>query len=104
MKAIIGPVLAATLAACVLPQTTIRTGSEQPSLSVRGAPAGAILYVDGLSVGDARQYDGNPSVLAVLEGVHQIEVRQGASVLLRQKVMLASGETRALTVLPGAQP
>ena len=49
----------------------------------------------------AKQYDGNPNVLAVLEGPHQIEVRQGSSIIYREKVFVSSGETHAVTILPG---
>jgi hypothetical protein len=90
------------LAACALPQTTVRTGSAQPSLVVKGAPSGTVLYVDGLPVGPAPQFDGNPNVLAVLEGVHQVEIRQGNAVIYHDKVFLSSGETHPITLLPGA--
>jgi len=104
MKRILPVLLASLLAACVYPQTTVSTGSKQPGIVVKGAPAGAVLYVDGLAMGAAQQYDGNPNVLTVLEGVHQVEIRQGANVIYHDKVYVGSGETRALTLLPGAQP
>jgi hypothetical protein len=69
-----------------------------------GAPAGAVLYVDGLAMGAAQQFDGNPNVLAVLEGTHQVEIRQGTGVVYREKVFVSAGETHAVTVLPGATP
>ena len=101
MKTMLVAVLLVALAGCALPQTTVRTGSSQPALTVKGAPDGAILYVDGLAMGSAKQYDGNPNVLAVLEGAHQIEVRQGSSIIYREKVFVSSGETHAITILPG---
>jgi hypothetical protein len=55
-------------------------------------------------MGAAQQFDGSPHVLAVLEGVHQVEIRQGATVLYREKVFVSAGETHAVTVLPGATP
>ena len=96
--------LLTALAACALPQTTVRTGSAQPSLLVKGAPPGTVLYVDGLPMGPAPQYDGDPNVLAVLEGAHQVEIRQGNAVIYHDKVFLSSGETHPITVLPGASP
>jgi len=60
--------LLTALSACALPPTTVRTGSEQPSLVVKGAPSGTELYVDGLEMGPAAQFDGNPNVLAVWRG------------------------------------
>ena len=94
--------LLTALSACALPQTTVRTGSEQPSLVVKGAPSGTELYVDGLEMGPAAQFDGNPNVLAVLEGVHLVEVRQGNAVIWHDKVFLSNGETHPITLLPGA--
>jgi len=77
-------VAVAALAGC-MPQTTVRTGMSPPTLIVTGAPSGAVLFVDGLDMGSAAQYDGNPKVLAVLEGTHHVEVRLGANVVYRKK-------------------
>lgn len=103
MKAIVAATLL-LLSGCVLPQTTVRTGSPQPSLSVKGAPAGTLLYVDGIAMGLAQQFDGNPNVLAVLEGAHQVEIRQGTNAVYREKVFVGAGETHVVTVLLGATP
>jgi hypothetical protein len=102
MKLIGVATLLLALSACALPQTTVRTGSTQPSLTVRGAPSGAVLFVDGLAMGNAQQFDGNPKVLAVLEGAHQVEIRQGTSLVYSEKVYVTGGETHAITLLPGA--
>ena len=102
MKVIVVAALLLALSGCVLPQTTVRTGSTQPSLTVKGAPAGAVLFVDGLAMGAAQQFDGNPKVLAVLEGAHQVEVHQGTSVVYSEKVYVTAGEIHVVTVLPGA--
>jgi hypothetical protein len=93
-----------TLSACALPQTTVRTGSPQPSLIVTGAPSGAQLFVDGLPMGSAPQYDGHPKTLAVLEGAHQVEVRDGSHNLYSAKVFISNGETHTISILPGATP
>jgi hypothetical protein len=103
VKAFFAAALLVTLSACTLPQTTVRTGSAQPGLVVKGAPSGAVLYVDGLAMGSARRFDGNPKVLVVLEGVHQVEVRRRSSVLYHDKIFVSSGETHAITVLPGSK-
>jgi hypothetical protein len=102
VRSLLGIAALVLLSACTLPQTTVRTGSSQPSLIVKGAPSGTVLYVDGLAMGPAPQFEGNPKVLAVLEGPHQVEVRQGSSVLFHDKVFVSSGETHAITLLSGA--
>ena len=102
MKRFLVLTLVFVLSGCVLPQTTVRTGSSGPSLTVKGAPAGAVLYVDGLAMGTAQQFDGNPNILGLLEGAHQVEVRQGANVIFSEKVFVSSGETHSITIPPGA--
>ena len=104
MKAMLTTALLVMLSACALPQTTVRTGAAQPGLIVTGAPSSAVLYVDGLPMGPAPQYDGRPKVLAVLEGPHQVEVREGSLDLYRGKVFLSNGETHTIALLSGAAP
>jgi hypothetical protein len=98
MKSIIALALAASLAACALPNTEVRTGAVRPALAVQGAPAGAMLYVDGLQIGEAAQYNGVARKMLIEEGVHQVEVRQGGTVLLTQKIFASNGETSTVVV------
>ena len=102
VKPLIAATLLVALSGCALPQTSVQTGSAKPSLIVHGAPSGAVLYVDGLAMGAASQFDGNPKTLAVLEGPHQLEIRQGNATLYHDKMFVGSGETHTITVLPGA--
>jgi hypothetical protein len=102
VKSLVAAALCTMLSACALPQTTVMSGSSQPNLVVTGAPADAVLYVDGLSMGRAAQFDGHPRVLAVLQGPHQVEVREGTTVLYHDKVFLSNGETRDVKLLPVA--
>jgi hypothetical protein len=53
MKKLSFLLVVALLSACALPQTTVKTGSAPPTLIVKGAPAGSILFVDGLAMGNA---------------------------------------------------
>jgi hypothetical protein len=94
-------VAATVLSACSLPQTTVHSGSSQPNLIVKGAPRGSTLFVDDLQIGPARKYDGNPNVLAVLEGTHRVEIRQGKSVVYSEKTYVGVGETHTVLVIAG---
>lgn len=94
----------AILSACALPQTTVKTGSAPPTLIAKGAPAGSILFVDGLAMGNATQFDGNPKTLAVLEGTHQVEVRLGRAVVYKEKTFSSGGESHTVTVTQGLSP
>jgi hypothetical protein len=102
MRSLTAALLCTALSACALPQTTVTSGSLKPSLMVTGAPSDAVLYVDGLAMGQASQFDGHPRVLAVLQGPHLVEVREGSTVLYHDKVFLSNGETRDVKLLPVA--
>ena len=104
MKSFISLVLVAALAACSMPQTTVRTGMAGPTLIVTGAPAGSILFVDGLRIGSATQFTGSPNVLAVLEGTHQIEVRLGDAVVYHEKAFVSSGQSHTVAVAGAVSP
>jgi hypothetical protein len=104
VKLFISLVLVVLLGACSMPQTTVRTGMAAPTLIVTGAPSGSVLFVDGLEMGSAAQYDGNPKVLAVLEGTHQLEVRLGSNVVYREKAFVSSGQSHTLAVAGAVSP
>ncbi len=78
-------------AGCVGPTTTVRTVDTRPAIAVAGAPGGTTLFVDGVAVGRASDYDGNPNVLRVEPGTHEIEVRDGGGQpIFKQRVFVAS--------------
>jgi hypothetical protein len=104
MKKLSALVAVALLAACALPQTTVRTGSAPPTLIVKGAPAGSFLFVDGLQMGLAAQFDGNPKTLAVLEGTHLVELHLGTNVVYKEMAFVSSGESHTVTVAAGTSP
>lgn len=80
-----------SLAACAMPSTVVQTPDTRPSLAIAGAPAGAVLFLDGVRVGEAALYDGQPNVLRVEPGTHTVTVRgaDGAE-LLEQKIFVES--------------
>ena len=85
-------------AACAMPSTVVQTPDTRPSLAIEGAPAGAILFLDGVRVGEANRYDGQPNILRVEPGTHTVTVKgaDGAD-LLDQKVFVES-ELKVLKV------
>jgi hypothetical protein len=96
MKKIIGLSFIIGLTGCALPTTQVATGASRPTLNIQGAPVSTILYVDGLEVGDATQYNGTTQSLLIEEGVHQVELRQGTVVLMSQKIFASNGENSKL--------
>jgi len=81
----------ALVTGCPPPTTVVRTADTRPSIAIAGAPEGSLLFVDGLQVGPAPAYSGQPNVLLLEPGVHDVEIRspEGAS-LYRQKVFVES--------------
>ncbi len=95
---LIAAVLAMSLQACTYPTSQVTRGESRPAIVVEGAPKGAILVVDGISHGEARQYDGNPDQLLIESGMHSVQVILGDDIIISRDVYVASGETRVLTV------
>lgn len=86
IKWLVAVVSLVALAACTMPNTTVRTTDTRPSFAIDGAPDGAILYVDGKKIGEANMYDGQPNVLVVEPGTHAVVVKgpDGAPILERK--------------------
>jgi hypothetical protein len=85
-------------AACAMPSTVVQTPDTRPSLAIEGAPAGAVLFLDGVRVGEANLYDGQPNVLLVEPGTHTVTVQAAdGTELLAQKVYVES-ERKTLKV------
>lgn len=86
--------LALSLAGCSMPTTTVKTVDSRPGISIAGAPAGATLLVDGVPVGNAADYNGEPNVLLIEPGTHRIVVKQGAAVIYDQQIFVDSESKR----------
>lgn len=90
-------VLATALVGCSLPSTTVRSVDSRPSISIAGAPEDALLLLDGVLVGKAASYDGEPNLLLVEPGTHRIVIQQGGAVLYDQPVFVDS-ETKRISL------
>jgi len=103
MKNHISIVFALLLSACALPDTTVKTGSPRPTLVIKGAPADSTLIVDGLVMGAAVQFNGDPNVLIVEEGVHQIVIKQVGITIHTEKTVISNGESRTIILNTGGK-
>jgi hypothetical protein len=103
MKTIVAIALIAILAGCAMPETTVKTGAPRPQVAVKGAPADAELLVDGMVMGQANRFDGNPATLIVEEGLHQVEIRRAGKAIHTEKAFVSNGETRVINVHSGGQ-
>jgi len=89
----------ALLTACTLPESSVNVGDERPRIAINGAAKGQVLYVDGLRMGQAQQYNGAPNVLLLEKGRHKVEVRDSSGVaVLSEEVYLGGGETRTFSI------
>lgn len=79
-----------TLCSCAMPSTVVRTVDDRPTLAFKGAPDNAILFVDGINMGPAAQYDGDPKVLTVEPGTHNVIVNIGNEAIFEKRVFVES--------------
>lgn len=83
--------LVLAVAGCVGPTTVVRTVDTRPAIAIAGAPSGTVLYVDGVAVGDPASFDGQPNVLRVEPGTHEIDIRdRSGRSLFKQRVFVES--------------
>lgn len=92
------------MVACTYPTGEVQRQEDRPGLAIVGAPATATLIVDGIDHGAASQFDGNPRVLLLEAGTHEVRIMSGGSALLSRDIVLASGETRTLTLSRATNP
>lgn len=74
--------------ACAMPSTTVRTVDDRPTLAIKGAPDGAVLFVDGLDMGFANKYNGDPTALTVESGTHSVRIVINNTSIYEQKVFV----------------
>jgi hypothetical protein len=82
------------LVGCAMPTTRVQTVDDRPSISVHGAPRGAVLIVDGLSMGRADQYDGAPQILRLESGTHEIQIVKDDTVVFAERIFLGSAHKK----------
>jgi len=73
-----------------MPTTTVRTVDDRPTLAFKGAPADALLYIDGLNMGPVAQYNAEPNVLTIEPGTHTVRVTVNNEVIYEQRIFVES--------------
>ena len=74
---------------------------EPPELTITGAPAGSILFIDGVQTGQPNEAGARAQVLEVAPGTHILEVRTGNAAVYRENFDAVVGEKLVITVLSG---
>ena len=88
------------LAACALEDPVTRTDvvDERPQLVVANAGEGAVLIVNGVNLGEAGRYNGDPTTLRLTSGSHVVEIQRGGQIVLKEKVFLSDLAIRTIAV------
>jgi hypothetical protein len=89
---------ALALAACSGPSTVVRTVDTRPAIALQGAPPGTILYLDGAAVGEGSAFDGQPNVLRLEPGTHEVELRDRAGAVVFSQRVFVESELKTIKV------
>lgn len=79
------------------PVTKVSTVDSRPTLTFTGGSPTAELFVDNLSMGLVSQYNGNPKVLTVEPGTHEISVMENNKTVFQQTVFVES-ENKVISI------
>jgi hypothetical protein len=74
---------------------------DPTEIIVTGAPAGSIVFLDGLQTGQATAINDHPQVLNVAAGAHKVEIHVGDTVVYREDTYVGLGEHHMVRVLSG---
>ena len=90
--------LALLLAACSAPSTTVRTVDTRPAIAILDSGPGAILVLDGMTVGQASAYNGQPNVLRLEPGTHEVEIRDASGKVTYRQTIFVESEIKTIRV------
>ena len=88
------------MTACAMPETKIQSADSRPKLMIQGAPLSSILYLDGLKVGPAHDYNGKPGILIIEPGTHEVTFKSTDGQTLHHQRFFVESEIKTI-ILPG---
>ncbi|MDD2897343.1 MAG: hypothetical protein PHI31_01390 [Desulfuromonadaceae bacterium] len=80
-----------------MPSTTVRSIDSRPSIAIKGASTAADLLIDGLNVGKAEAYNGDPKTMVIEPGTHRVSIVENGNVVYEQSIFVES-ELKTITV------
>lgn len=89
--------LCCLVAGCSLPATSVRSVDSRPSLAIKGTSPSAELLIDGLNMGKAEAFNGDPQVLTIEPGTHKVSVVDHGRTVYEQNIFVES-ELKTITV------
>ncbi len=87
-----------SLVACSAPSTTVRTLDTRPAIAILDSAPGAVLVVDGKPVGQAATFNGQPTVLRLEAGTHDVEIRDPAGNVVYRQTIFVESEIKTIRV------
>lgn len=84
--------------ACSAPSTTVRSIDTRPAIAVLDAAPNAVLVVDGRFIGPAANYGGNPNVLRLEPGTHEVEIRDVSGNTVYRQTIFVESEIKTIRV------
>ncbi len=90
-------VILSLVVGCSMPSTTVRSIDSRPSIAIKGTSSTAELLIDGLKIGKAEVYNGDPQTLAIEPGTHRVLIIENGNILYDQNIIVES-ELKTITV------
>ena len=77
------------LAGCAMPVTTVRSVDTRPSISISRVNEQADLFVDGIRMGRAANFD-EPNQLKLEAGTHRISIVEAGKITFEQTIFVTT--------------
>lgn len=77
------------LTSCAMPVTTVRSIDTRPSISMKGVSLQSDLYVDGLKMGRAADFE-EPNQLKLEAGTHRVSLVEAGKTIFEQTIFIES--------------
>lgn len=78
-----------SLLGCSMPSTTVRSVDVRPSISVANVGDASELYVDGLRIGRAADFQ-EPNQLRLEPGTHRVSLVENGATIFEQMIFIES--------------
>ena len=75
---------------------------DPTEIIVTGAPAGSLVFIDGVQVGQAAAHNDQSQVLTVAAGAHKVEIHQSDKIVYREDTYVGVGEHSVVVVRSGS--
>ena len=96
-KIILTAIISISCLGC-MPTTEVQSVDDRPQLAIKNAPPAAVLFVDGMRIGPASEYDGKPKVLLLEAGTHKVMIESLTGELLYNREIFVDSELKTIVL------